>query len=74
MLLAYKASLLVVVVESAFARQSDSVYVQYGAATCQRGVVNKFLKVPLASFLHHDNWSKVQPELSEICLQHLFDK
>ena len=48
MLLAYKASLLVVVVESAFARQSDSVYVQYGAATCQRGVVNKFLKVPLA--------------------------
>ena len=48
MLLAYKASLLVVVVESAFARQSDSVYVQYGAATCQRGVVNKYLKVPLA--------------------------
>ena len=48
MLLAYKASLLVVVVESAFARQIDSVYVQYGAATCQRGVVNKFLKVPLA--------------------------
>ena len=48
MLIAYKASLLVVVVESAFARQSDSVYVQYGAATCQRGVVNKYLKVPLA--------------------------